>query len=84
MTSVTSTGIESGGNARAEVFSGDNSQLAGVWNETIAVGAPFKDEHATWNVNVALDTTAGVDDINGAVYLFQQSNSSNSVHISPG
>ena len=65
----------------AEVFSGgDNFGCSvGVWNETIAVGAPFKDEHATWNVNVAPDTTAGVDDINhGAVYLFQQSNSSNS------
>ena len=65
----------------AEVFfGGDNfGYSVGVWNETIAVGAPFKDEHATWNVDVPPDTTAGVDDINhGAVYLFQQSNSSNS------
>ena len=29
----------------------------GVWNETIAVGAPFKDEHETWNEGVARNST---------------------------
>ena len=62
----------------AEVFSaGDNfGWSVGVWNETIAVGAPFKDEHETWNEGVARNSTG--DENHGAVYLFQQSNSDNS------
>lgn len=62
----------------AEVFSaGDNfGWSVGVWNETIAVGAPFKDEHETWNEGVDRDSTG--DENHGAVYLFQQTNSDNS------
>ena len=62
----------------AEVFSeGDNfGWSVGVWNETIAVGAPSKDEHETWNEGVDRDSTG--DENHGAVYLFQQSYSDNS------